>query len=292
MLVRWWSVALLLIGATLLIILPIFVASRTGKVIRNNDTAAFIDLLHESRRETLKQMVQTDSSLIPRIIWHTYHQKNSIPSYVTAQFEKYAPEYQRYVWDDQDAEGFLKQYYSPAVLETFQVLKGAHRADLIRYCQLYTFGGLYLDIKTLLLRPIREFVDHDVDQFSSVLSVRAGAKGDVIHHGVMACRPRHPFCMKMIQAMVELGQPILVLDYHDFVTKAHQLIRSDCGGTLKLGKNVGVSGETYYLWNEACSRFSTQACVEKKFDRYGLCCSITDEKHGPILNTRFADYPW
>lgn len=289
---KWWSLALLFIGAVLLIMFPLFVGSRGGERVKNNDTLALIDLLHERHHESLSKMVQQDSSVVPRIIWHTHYQKDSIPSFVADQYDKYAQEYQRYVWDDQDAAAFLKQYYSPAVFETFRVLKGAHRADLIRYCQLYTFGGLYLDIKTLLLRPLREFVDHDVDQFSSVLSVNAGVKGDIIHHGVIACRPRHPFCLKMIQTIVELGQPLIPLDYHEIVAKAYQLIKSDCGRPLRPGKHAGASGETYYLWNESCSRFSTQACIEKKFDRYNLCCSITDEKHGDILNTRFADYPW
>ena len=39
-----------------------------------------------------------------------------------------------------------KKYLISSVKETFRKLKGAHKADLFRYCYLYKFGGIYLDI--------------------------------------------------------------------------------------------------------------------------------------------------
>ena len=49
----------------------------------------------------------------------------------------------------------------------------AHRADLWRYCALYHFGGVYLDVKTWLIRPMREiFPTTAVNTAYTVLAAR------------------------------------------------------------------------------------------------------------------------
>ena len=51
---------------------------------------------------------------------------------------------------------FLKKYFNKKVLDKFNNLTGAHKADLWRYCILFLNGGIYLDIKTVLRKPLSE----------------------------------------------------------------------------------------------------------------------------------------
>ena len=42
------------------------------------------------------------------------------------------------------------------LVDVFKQLNGPHKADLFRYCYLYINGGLYLDIKIELIKPLSE----------------------------------------------------------------------------------------------------------------------------------------
>lgn len=211
-----------------------------------------------------------------KYIFQTYHDKSKIPTDVYDNIRTYAPEYTHKVYDDHDCVAFLKENFEPDVLHTFQTLnRGPHKADLIRYCLLYTYGGVYLDIKTELTRPVRDiFVD--TDTFYSVLSF---AK-DHIYQGILAAPPKHPLFLELIRFIVATGSPS---DYHLFCKDLFQRIQRDVGH-IKLGRT-----KTYYLFEERCTSDASQ-CYDG-LDQHGLCCHVWD-KNEPIIKTRRASYPW
>jgi mannosyltransferase OCH1-like enzyme len=58
------------------------------------------------------------------------------------------PEFDHYLYDDADCREFIATEYGGDVLEAYdQLVPGAYKADLWRYCVLYKTGGIYLDIK-------------------------------------------------------------------------------------------------------------------------------------------------
>ena len=92
---------------------------------------------------------------IPNILFQTHHNKSEIPEYIFDNIKKYAPSYTHMLYDDDDALIFLNKYFSKCVINRFKSLKsGAHKADLLRYCLLYIYGGIYLDIKVILIKNI------------------------------------------------------------------------------------------------------------------------------------------
>ena len=65
------------------------------------------------------------------------------------------PEFEHYLYDDDDCRNFISKHFDEEVVEAFDLLiPGAYKSDLWRYCILYVTGGIYLDIK---YKPIYGF---------------------------------------------------------------------------------------------------------------------------------------
>ena len=126
------------------------------------------------------------SNVIPKVIVSTYFNKQKIPKKVYNNIKKYAPNYRFLIFDDNDIIIFLKQNYPKKVLETFYSLnQGPHKADLFRYCYLYKFGGIYIDIKTVLIKNIDDILNKKNVDLYTVIS----RTNYTIHQGVIASVP-------------------------------------------------------------------------------------------------------
>lgn len=72
------------------------------------------------------------------------------------------PEFNFYIYNDDQCREFIRQNFDNDVLDAFdQLVPGAYKADLWRYCILYKNGGIYMDIKyntkVKLLNLINEY---------------------------------------------------------------------------------------------------------------------------------------
>jgi len=62
--------------------------------------------------------------------------------------QKMNPEFNIYLYDNKNRIDFIKNNFNQDVLDAYNSLKpGAYRADLWRYCIIYKYGGVYIDIK-------------------------------------------------------------------------------------------------------------------------------------------------
>ena len=223
-------------------------------------------------------------------LFQTYYNKSKIPVDIYYNIKKYASEYTHIIMDDRDIELFLKKYYNSNVLTTFKSLKlGAHKADLARYCILYIYGGLYMDIKVELIKPLSDiFVNDDV-----LYSVISNDK-DHIHQGIIKSPPNNPLFLSLIDYIVSTNNPG---DYIDFCRDMYIQIKKDIGyikesrSSFSGGKEgviTGKSGNKYYLFKEKI--------VDKLFcydgpDQYGYCCFVFNGEE-KIIKTRRSSYPW
>jgi len=214
-----------------------------------------------------------------KFIFQTYSEKSKIPPDVYENIRRYAPEYTHKVYNDAECIAFLTSTFDKDVVRTFHALsRGAHKADLVRYCLLYTYGGVYLDIKTELTRPLRDIFTRP-ELVYSVLS----CTHDHIYQGILSAPPRHPLFAALIKFMVDTGEPV---DYHAFCKDMYRRIQSESPtGRIQAGENRGG----YYLFQEQCSNDASQC--HDGLDQYGLCCHVWD-KGQPIIKTRRASYPW
>ena len=74
------------------------------------------------------------------------------------------PDYEYYFFDNTDCRNFIEKHFNSSVLRAYDnLIPGAFKADLWRYCVLYIHGGVYMDIKTVMLKPLSELIKSDIN---------------------------------------------------------------------------------------------------------------------------------
>lgn len=238
-------------------------------------------LKHTIRNErTIAYESSIGASRSGRCLFQTYHTKSKIPEEVFSNIREYAPEYNHIVLDDSEISEFLQAHFSPSVYYTFLNLRsGAHKADLARYCLLYIYGGVYMDIKTELIGPLSELF-RDPDTLYTVLSYQKRQ----IYQGIIASPPKNPFFLSLIDYIVATQNPWY---YLGFCADFYIQIEKDLGAAVRQGGQKGT--QPYYLFQEKCS--TTSNLCGDGLDRYGFCCYVWDGDR-PVIKTRRASYPW
>lgn len=95
--------------------------------------------------------------VVPANIFQTWCSKKLPPKMFTAiEFiKKNNPGFKYFLFDDNDCRQFIEKNFSTEILNTYdRLIPGAYKADLWRYCILYKYGGIYLDIKYI---PVNGF---------------------------------------------------------------------------------------------------------------------------------------
>lgn len=99
---------------------------------------------------------------ISKIIHQTYHSK-VLPFEIQQNIDYLKannPDWEHRLYDDSDIETYIKKNY-PHLLKTYHKINpiyGAARVDFFRYLLIYNEGGLYLDIKSTLEKPLSQLV--------------------------------------------------------------------------------------------------------------------------------------
>ncbi len=70
------------------------------------------------------------------------------------------PEFDYFLYSDDECRAFIEQFYAPEVVWAFDSLRpGAYKSDLWRYCVLYKMGGVYMDIKCVPRIPLTKLME-------------------------------------------------------------------------------------------------------------------------------------
>lgn len=88
--------------------------------------------------------------VVPLQIFQTWNTRKLPPkmSECVERLKQMNPEFDHYLFDDADCRDFIKENFDTKVVWAYdQLIPGAYKADLWRYCVLYKMGGIYLDIK-------------------------------------------------------------------------------------------------------------------------------------------------
>lgn len=71
------------------------------------------------------------------------------------------PHWRYRLWGEEDVQGFISEVYGADILRYYQMISPVYRAaqsDFFRYLLLYHFGGVYMDIKATMHRPLDEML--------------------------------------------------------------------------------------------------------------------------------------
>lgn len=102
---------------------------------------------------------------IPKIIHQTYHNK-TLPPEIQENIhllKTMNPDWEHRIYDDDDITNYINTYY-PELLSIYNKINpvyGAAKADFFRYILIYNEGGVYLDIKSSLSKPLDEILTSD-----------------------------------------------------------------------------------------------------------------------------------
>jgi mannosyltransferase OCH1-like enzyme len=137
---------------------------------------------------------------IPQTIYQTWHSKQIPPSMFNAirKIRKCNPNFNYFLFDDDDCRKFIKRHFKPDVLNAYDsLIPGAYKADLWRYCILFINGGIYLDIK---YEPFNGFKFINLCESEHLV---LDADGVGIYNALMVCKPRNQMLFKAIRQIVE-----------------------------------------------------------------------------------------
>ena len=244
-----------------------------------------INLVHDNI-DNICDYNKNYQACIPKKIHQTYYDKKKIPQKVYDNIKKYAPEYNHIIYDDVDCVNYLHKYYGKEFVNLFNSFeKGAHKADLFRYCVLYNEGGVYLDIKTELIQPIKD-IFNEKDTFYSVLSIIK----KTIYQGVIATPPNNKIFLKLIYFMLKIKKPVkkyIIFTKHLYAVIAREIEKKKLYEGYNY--NYNKSKTIYKFFTEKCTK-NISNCYDG-LDKYGLCCYIKYNNKN-IIKTRYSDFPW
>jgi mannosyltransferase OCH1-like enzyme len=163
----------------------------------NNKFAAAYSISY--RLEKKYPMKKFYNSIIPLKIFQTWHSKN-LPENMNKAIElikKMNPAFEHHLFDDNDCREFIKNNFPSLVLEAFdQLVPGAYKADLWRYCVLYKEGGIYMDIKYV---PHNEFrLINLTEQEHFVLD----ADKNGVYNALISCKPGNKVLLQAINMII------------------------------------------------------------------------------------------
>lgn len=155
--------------------------------------------------------------IFPKIIHQIWYQgQNKIPEDLKENCRKIKnlhPKWEHILWDDDRIQTFFKE--SNSILTTYNNLEFLHqKVDFIRYCILYTMGGIYLDtditmLKTLdtlntsnLLKPEFDIVMSGV-HINAIESYFLCGYSECINNAVIIAKPKSKFLKVLINEITE-----------------------------------------------------------------------------------------
>ncbi|KAF4656493.1 hypothetical protein FOZ61_006930 [Perkinsus olseni] len=216
---------------------------------------------------------------IPPIIWQTY-KTSRMPDRMAQNAFNWAgmnPEYAYRFFDDNLAREYLVSSDALPVSTSdiknaldqlprmFQNGAGVAMADIWRLAVLYEYGGVYADVDSIIVNPLRRWVDPHA---TVVTSIEAGR---FIAQYVMMFRPKHPVTKEALRSAVRniinrtpsslakfpdtleaYTGPAVVKGAFDTWLSAHnqQLVASDkpivIGEDIRVFEDVGFSGNVKF----------------------------------------------
>jgi hypothetical protein len=247
-----------------------------------------LSLLHPTNQLPLLE----NYNIIPNILCQIYmFYTNPIPQYIFDAINQYASNYQHVIFDDKNAIQFLERYFDHRVVQRFHNIKlGAHKADLLRYCFLYVYGGIYIDIKTILIKPLDEIFINKTYFYTCIADFNT-----VIYNGLIGTKPRNLFLLSLIWYICDIplfiiNEPTKILGYLTFCLDFYKKIQKDLNSKSRLTEGLHIGEyQSYYLFKEYGTFTLNNTCT--KFDRYGGCIDIYD-KDKKIFIGRDPNFPW
>ena len=173
----------------------------------------YIDFLSKTSLESFKHVdsdsssdrIDSNNNNIPLHLFQTWIDVPLPPKMkeCVEVLKKTNPEFEYHFYNDTECREFIMKHYEKDILKAYDLLiPTAYKADLWRYCVLYKYGGIYLDIKFM---PVNGFkLIELINKEYFVKDVLHSKRG--IYNAFMVCKPNCPrmmYCIRQIVKNVE-----------------------------------------------------------------------------------------
>ena len=200
------------------------------------------------------------------ILWMTTKDVENIPEHMYESWHENTQGFELRIYDDMQAQRKLQDVAPREVNNLFHNLRPPWKYDMWRTFMLYKYGGVYLDIKTILKSPLTSFFAPE-----RVMMTR-GHRGDQgVHIGVMGGPAKHAVFGEWLIRALDRGFPHGE-QYHFYCALMEGVIQSH--------ENIDYLQETNTTYPN-CQK-----------DRYGLCGRIFDQDKRLVALSRDSSYPW
>lgn len=139
--------------------------------------------------------------MIPKVIYQTWKTKD-LPANVRKVIDSFLSinkEYHHILFDDNDMDNFIQQNFNEYIYNCYRQLNvGAAKADFWRYCILYLYGGVYLDIDADITGSLDELINED-----DIFILTREANPGYFNNWFMISAPGHPILKRCIELCCE-----------------------------------------------------------------------------------------
>jgi len=163
-------------------------------------------------KNTSTSVVSYEKQNIPKIIIQTW-KTNTVPQrymQLIESIKKYNPDYEFLFFTDNDIEQFLKSFYPEYYQTNLNLPIKIQRIDFFRYIAVYHYGGFYMDLDMLCLKPLDDLLKYScvfpVDEFISRPMCKINRYKSFCDRGyyyllgqyAFAACPKHPFIKTLV----------------------------------------------------------------------------------------------
>ena len=152
-----------------------------------------------------EEIVINDNTNVPLDIYQTWFTKDLPPGMISCiiKLRKDNPQFKFHLFDDNDCKKFIKEHFGIKVYDVFEnLIPGAYKADLWRYCILYKNGGIYIDIKFHTNNfNLKQLTDNNY--FVKDRDGRWEKNKIGIYNGFMISKPKNPIFLNCINDIIK-----------------------------------------------------------------------------------------
>lgn len=148
---------------------------------------------------------------IPNLV-HLTFRNNNLPTQLKHNLDNNRTKHKTFLvkfYDDNAVDNYIKNNFTEEVYKAYKMINpvyGAMRADFFRYCVLYKDGGVYMDIKTHLERPLTDIIKSSdicvLDELRAMEEWRNRTRL-TYEQWLLIFAPGHPYLISMINQMCE-----------------------------------------------------------------------------------------
>jgi mannosyltransferase OCH1-like enzyme len=139
---------------------------------------------------------QKYDSVIPLNLFTSWHTKH-LPPLMQINYQKLVNQHNNfthYIFDENECRQFIKNNFNSDILYAYdKLIPCAYKSDLWRYCVLYVYGGIYIDIKFQCVNNFNLIALTEKEYF--VKDIR----NNYIYNALISCKKNNPILLKCIE---------------------------------------------------------------------------------------------